>query len=90
MFGTSRRHNRIAGNIYRKLADAAEGGLCRVYISGMKFQIIFYPDVVACEEPPENEYLEDGPWVVVEIVSPGTETIDRREKLANCQGISSL
>ncbi len=94
MVGASRRHNRIAGNIFRKLADAAEGGPCRVYISDMKLQIedvFYYPDVmVACGEPPENEYLEDEPCLVVEVTSPGTETIDRREKLANYQGISSL
>ena len=94
MVGASRRHNRIAGNIFRKLADAAEGGPCRVYISDMKLQVeevFYYPDVmVACGEVPENEYLEDEPCVVVEVTSPGTETIDRREKLANYQGISSL
>jgi len=94
MVGASRRHNRIALNIVRKLADAAEGGPCRVYISDMKLQVeevFYYPDVmVACGEPPENEYLEDQPCLVVEITSPGTETIDRREKLATYQGISSL
>ncbi|MGB3683761.1 MAG: Uma2 family endonuclease [Rubrobacteraceae bacterium] len=94
MVGASRRHNRISGNIFRKLADAAEGGPCRVYISDMKLQIedvFYYPDVmVACGDVPENEYLEDEPCVVVEVSSPGTETIDRREKLANYQGISSL
>ena len=94
MVGASRRHNRIALNIVRKLADIAEGGPCRVYVSDMKLQVeevFYYPDVmVACGEVPENEYLEDEPCVVVEVTSPGTETIDRREKLANYQGISSL
>ena len=94
MVGASRRHNRVAGNIFRKLADAAEDGPCRVYISDMKLQVeevFYYPDVmVACGEVPENEYLEDEPCVVVEVTSPGTETIDRREKLANYQGIFSL
>ena len=94
MVGASRRHNRISGNVFRKLADLAEGGPCRVYISDMKLQIedvFYYPDVmVACGDVPENEYLEDEPCVVVEVASPGTETIDRREKLANYQGISSL
>lgn len=94
MVGASRRHNMIALNIARKLADAAEGGPCRVYISDMKLQVedvFYYPDVmVACGSVPENEYLEDEPCVVVEVTSPGTETIDRREKLANYQGISSL
>ncbi len=94
MVDASRRHNRTAGNIFRKLADATEGGPCRVYISDMKLQVeevFYYPDVmVACGEPPENKYLEDEPCVVVEVTSPGTEMIDRREKLANYQSISSL
>lgn len=94
MVGASRRHNTISLNIARKLADAAEGGPCRVYISDMKLQVedvFYYPDVlVACGEVPESEYLEDAPCVVVEVTSPGTETIDRREKLANYQSISSL
>ena len=94
MIGASRRHNRISLNIVRKLADAAEGGPYRVYISDMKLQVgevFYYPDVmVTCREAPENEYLEDEPCLVVEVTSPGTETIDRREKLANYQDISSL
>ncbi len=94
MVGASRRHNRISGNIFRKLADAAEGGPCRVYISGMKLQVedvFYYPDVmVACGDVPEDEYLENEPCVAVEVTSPGTETIDRREKLAKYQGIPSL
>lgn len=54
-------------------------------------EIFYYPDVmVACGDPPENECLEDEPCVVIEVTSPGTETTDRREKLANYQGISSL
>ena len=69
MVGASRRHNRISLNIVRKLADAAEGGPCRVYISDMKLQVgevFYYPDVmVACGEAPENEYLEDEPYMVV-------------------------
>lgn len=94
MVGASRRHNRISGNIFRKLADVAEGSPCRVYMSDMKLQIevvFYYPDVmVACGDVPENEYLEDEPCVVVEVTSPSTETVDRREKLANYQGIASL
>jgi Uma2 family endonuclease len=39
MVGDSRRHNRIAGKIYRMLADAAEGGACCVYISDMKLRV---------------------------------------------------
>ncbi|MGH3090260.1 MAG: Uma2 family endonuclease, partial [Rubrobacteraceae bacterium] len=50
MTGGSYRHNTIAVNILRKLADAAEGSSCRVYVSDMKVRIedapFYYPDVM--------------------------------------------
>nr|MBA3793598.1 Uma2 family endonuclease [Rubrobacter sp.] len=85
MTGASRRHNRIAGNVYRRLADAAAGGPCRVYMETVKLRkdIFYYPEVmVACGSEPENPYYEDAPCLVVEVVSPSTESTDRREKLA--------
>ncbi|MBA2617877.1 MAG: Uma2 family endonuclease, partial [Rubrobacter sp.] len=86
MTGASRRHNRIAGNVYRRLADAAAGGPCRVYMETVKLRIedvFYYPDVmVACGPEPDDPYYEDDPCLVVEVVSPSTETTDRREKLA--------
>ncbi|HEV2129193.1 MAG TPA: Uma2 family endonuclease [Thermomicrobiales bacterium] len=87
MTGTSRRHNTIAFNIARKLADAAEGTPCRVYMSDVKVRTpddaFYYPDVIAaCEPEPDDPYVEHQPCLLVEVVSPSTESIDRREKLA--------
>jgi Uma2 family endonuclease len=95
MTGASRRHNRIAVNILRKLADAAEGGPCRTFISDMKVltpdDLFYYPDVVvACGEEPEDEYYEDEPCLIVEVVSPNTESKDRREKLVAYRKIPTL
>ena len=95
MVGASRGHNRISGKIYRMLADAAEGGPCRVYISDMKLRVaddlFYYPDVmVACTPEPDDPYTEDEPCLVVEVVSPSTETTDRREKLAAYKKMPSL
>ena len=94
MVGVSRRHSRIAGNVFRLLAVAAAGGPCRVHQSDMKLQIddvFYYPDVmVACEDEPEDPYYEDSPCLVVEVVSPGTESTDRREKLAAYRRIPGL
>lgn len=95
MSGDSRRHNRIAGNIYIELRAAASGTACRVYMSDMKVQTadeaFYYPDVmVACEAEPDDPYLEHAPCVVVEVVSPSTEMIDRREKLAAYKRMPSL
>lgn len=93
MTGASRRHNRIAGNVYRRLADAAAGGPCRVYMETVKLRkdIFYYPDVmVACGSEPENPYYEDAPCLVVEVVSPSTESTDRREKLAAYKRVPGL
>ena len=85
--GAGRGHNRIAVNILRRFAAAAEGGPCRVNISDMKLRaaedLFYYPDVmVACEPEPDDPYTGSEPCLVVEVVSPSTEATDRREKLA--------
>jgi Uma2 family endonuclease len=95
MVGVSRRHSRIAGNIFRRLADAAEGGPCRVHQSDMKVPTpggaFYYPDVVvACGEEPEDEYYEDAPCLIAEVLSESTEAKDRREKLIAYRNLDSL
>lgn len=93
--GTSRRHNRIALNIASRLMAAARGTSCRVYMSDVKLKVadnvVYYPDVmVACGPPGEHPLLETAPCMVVEVLSPGTAQIDRREKLLAYKGISTL
>jgi Uma2 family endonuclease len=96
MVGASYRHNRIAGNVFRRLSDAANGGSCRVYISDMKVALdggdFYYPDVMVVCEPleGENPVFETKPCLVVEVISPSTETTDRREKLSAYQRVTSL
>lgn len=95
MVGVSRRHSRISLNIARKLADAAEGGPCRVHQSDMKVatpdDLFYYPDVVvACEPEPEDPYLEDEPCLIAEVLSPNTEATDHREKLISYRKLPSL
>lgn len=84
MTGATRRHNRIVGNIYRRLADAAGDGPCRIYVETVRVRaaerIFYYPDVVvACGEPGDARE-EATPCVVVEVLSPSTESTDLREK----------
>ena len=87
MVDPTKRHNRIIGNISGRLWGTARGGLCRVYPESVKLRVaddvIYYPDVmVACGPEGDDPHIEDDPCLVVEVVSPGTETTDRREKLA--------
>jgi Uma2 family endonuclease len=87
MVGATKRHNRIVGNISSRLWGTARGGDCRVYSESVKLRVsedvIYYTDVmVACGPESEDPLVEEDPCLVVEVVSPNTETTDRREKLA--------
>ncbi len=94
MVGTTKRHNTIAGNIFARLWNVSRGGLCRVYASDVKVRIedvIYYPDVmVACGPEGDDPLVEDAPCLIVEVTSPSTESIDRREKMLNYRKIPSL
>jgi Uma2 family endonuclease len=94
MSGVSRRHSRISGNVFARLWTEARGGACRVHQSEVRVRIgtiVYYPDVmVACGPEPDDPHVEDAPCLLVEAVSPSTETTDRREKLFVYKGIQSL
>jgi Uma2 family endonuclease len=92
--GASKRHNLIAGNLFRLLANAALGGPCRVYMSDVKLRaaadLFYYPDLmVVCGEE-GDPLVEDAPCLVVEVSSPSTAAVDRREKLAAYKRIPSV
>ena len=95
--GATTRHNRIAGNIFALLWNAARGGNCQVYGSDMKLRVqddaFYYPDVMVICDPDEagDEALyQSAPCLVVEVTSPSTESIDRREKLLSYRKLPSL
>lgn len=93
--GASKRHNRLAGNFFARLLRAAEDGPCRIYMSDVKLRaaedLVYYPDVMAACGPEDDDPLvEHAPCLVVEVTSPSTEVIDRREKLAAYKRIPSL
>lgn len=95
MAAASDRHNRVAGNIYALLWPALRGGPCRIYMSDMKVQIsddqVFYPDVmVTCDPDDTGEYVKKRPCLIVEVLSPSTASIDRREKLVAYRRLESL
>jgi Uma2 family endonuclease len=84
----SDQHNRISLNIASRLLAAARGSGCRVYQSDMRLRLeddtFYYPHVMVVCEPleSENPTFQREPCLVVEVVLPSTEPIDRREKLA--------
>jgi Uma2 family endonuclease len=94
MVGTTKRHNRIVGNVYARLLAAARAGSCRVYMEAVKLRVedvIYYPDVmVACGAEDDDQLIENAPCLVVEVASPSTESIDRREKMLVYRSIPTL
>lgn len=87
MAGAGERHNRIAGNFFFHLRAASRGKACGVFISDMKLRIeasdsFYYPDVlVSCDPTDTHPLFKSLPCLLVEVLSPSTEVIDRREKL---------
>jgi Uma2 family endonuclease len=97
MVGATNRHNIIAGNIYALLWNAARGTDCRIYNSDTKVRtpedVFYYPDaMVVCGENDtgEDALYQDAPCVLVEVTSPSTLSVDRREKLQNYKKLSNL
>ncbi|MCU0754935.1 MAG: Uma2 family endonuclease [Xanthomonadales bacterium] len=87
MSGASERHNSIALNLAVRLHGAAASQGCRAFISDMKLRIgelVYYPDLLVCCDPSDDDaYLKYRPCLIVEVLSPSTERIDRGEKLGN-------
>ena len=98
MAGASDDHNRIAGNIFRELSNAFRGRRCEPFINDMKVKIppafadvYYYPDVFVVCDPADNaKYHRERPSVILEVISPDTERIDRREKSIVYRSIPEL
>jgi Uma2 family endonuclease len=53
--------------------------------------LFYYPDVmVACGQEGMTEYYLQHPRLIIEVLSPSTEQIDRREKAFNYHQIATL
>ncbi len=96
MSGGTRNHNRISGNFFRLLDDALLSRTCDVYIADVKVQVepgqkYFYPDVVVtCDERDDDAQLVQFPCLIIEVLSPSTEAIDRGIKFAKYRQFTSL
>jgi Uma2 family endonuclease len=98
MSGASREHNLISGNAYRKIGNQLENRPCEVYTNDMRVWIgparqYRYPDVVAvCGEPEFQDGEFDtllNPTLIVEVLSPSTESKDRSHKFAGYRRLKS-
>jgi len=97
MAGASDKHNRVTGNVFFHLRRQTRQTHCVTYQSDMKLRLeggryFYYPDVMLCCDADDNigGYYREQPCIIVEVSSPSTSSIDRREKLLNYQRIPSL
>jgi len=95
MAGTSDNHNRIVVNLITALSNHLRDSQCEPFAGDIKVRasphVYYYPDVlVSCEENPENPYFRNEPILIVEVLSPSTQEIDRREKLLFYQQMPSV
>lgn len=95
MSGATDRHNRVAINLTLALAPTAFARGCGFNVSDMRVRVAddryFYPDVVVTCDPDDRDPLVKArPCLVVEILSPSTETRDRGYKLRSYLALPSL
>ena len=99
MSGASNAHNIITVEITTELNIQLRPRGCFVYSGDMRVKTsrtgsYFYPDVaVVCNKPRFEDNAFDtllNPILIVEVLSPSTETYDRGEKFAHYQELASL
>lgn len=98
MAGASLLHNVIAGLVVTLLNNVLAGKPFIVCANDLRVRIpdgpYYYPDAIVAPSLPQMEDAAQdtllNPLVVVEVLSPSTEAIDRGEKLDNYRLIPSL
>ena len=99
MAGASRPHNLIVGNTFAEIRAQLRGRGCEAYVNDMRVKVArtdlyTYPDIAAlCGEPQfEDEHVDTllNPSVIIEVLSPSTESYDRGAKFAHYRRMDSL
>ena len=98
MGGASVAHNLISLNLSAALRKSARINSCQIFMADVKVHlniggddIFYYPDVlVSCDQDDRDLYYRSNPCLVVEVLSPSTERIDRREKFLAYTSLDSL
>ncbi len=92
MAGASKKHNQISRNILYVLENnlRQKKSTCETFSSDMKVKLsnkansFFYPDVmVTCEDDNENEYYQNYPIIIIEVLSKSTRKNDSSSKMLN-------
>jgi Uma2 family endonuclease len=94
--GARRVHGRVQANLSRALGNILQGSGCQVFADSMKVQIdqdtVLYPDVfVTCHRDDlKTDLIFKAPLLVVEVLSPSTQSYDRSQKFALYRRITAL
>jgi len=97
MTGTSDRHNMLALSLSSRVLDHLPSR-SQVFMSDMKLRIrdqgatfYYYPDVfVSCAADDRASHHREQPVLIIEVLSPTTDRIDRAEKFRAYTSIPSL
>ena len=98
MCGASLAHNRIVTRLHLALEKRLGGGPCEIFLQDLKLKVesdadnlFYYPDVmVSCDRGGWREQWLLNPRLVIEVLSPSTQHIDRREKPTTYRRLSSV
>lgn len=97
MVGGTRRHNALGFRLGLLIGNALQPP-CQGYGPDMKIHvrvgeedIFYYPDLsVSCREETGNPHYNEHPVLIVEVLSPSTERVDKHEKLLTYRHIDTL
>jgi Uma2 family endonuclease len=97
MSGVTRRHDLIVTNLLRRASGVALASKeCQVFGPNVKVHLekhnsFYYPDMSVCCDPSDDDDLFlFRPCFLVEVLSPSTARIDRREKRIAYTSLESL
>lgn len=94
--GATQAHDAIVVNLTVLIGSAVKNSKCRAFSSDMKVKIeatgsLYYPDLmVSCEPFSARSVFIESPCLIVEVLSPSTGDIDRREKLLAYKTLPAL
>jgi len=94
MAGATERHELAATLLSRRIIDGALAPGCRPFTANRLVETppgsMYYPDVmVACGKASDQMY-ESYPTLIIEVLSPSTVAVDRREKALAYTAIKTL
>lgn len=99
MAGASRKHCKLSANLMRIIGNTLHQTKCNVYANDFRVKVketglYTYPDVIiTCGKEILEDQVKDtllNPLIIIEILSPSTESYDRGKKFSHYRQIESL